>query len=146
MLRGGEVEREAGRLLAKSLPDVTAQTLDEWKGWRHEAMSAALLTAAEKNGEYDVVDWELVRWLVGTSHGRGRPLFPPNSNAPDETVSVDFLGQKATGSTRHGLDHLGSGWLELFHRLNGRYGLWGLAWLEALLRLADQQVSAEEAQ
>jgi CRISPR-associated endonuclease/helicase Cas3 len=51
---------------------------------------------------------------------------------------------RLSAPARHGLEALDSGWAEQWHRLLDRYGLWGLAWLEAILRLADQQVSAEE--
>jgi len=145
LLRGGEVERETGCLLAKGIPGTYAQTPEEWQGWRHEALSARLLANADPR-RHGPVDWELVRWLAGTSHGRGRPLFEADGQRPEETATVKFDGAELTGSTRHGLDRLDSGWLELFHRLNQRYGWWGLAWLEAILRLADQQVSAEENQ
>jgi len=145
MLRGGEMERAAGMQLAKSLPGVYAMTPEAWRGWRHEALSAALLATADPQG-YAGVDWGLVRWLAGTSHGRGRPFFAADGERPEESVTVSFDGAPLAGSTRHGLDRLESGWVELFHRLNQRYGWWGLAWLEAILRLADQQISAEETQ
>jgi CRISPR-associated endonuclease/helicase Cas3 len=141
MLRGGEPEREPDRLLAKSLPDTAAHLPEAMQGWRHEALSAALLASTEVA---DGLDWELVRWLAGTSHGRGRPFFPPQDVLPGEMATVEFSGKRLSAPTCHGLDRLDSGWVELFHRLNSRYGWWGLAWLEAMLRLADQQVSAEE--
>jgi CRISPR-associated endonuclease/helicase Cas3 len=141
MLRGGESEREPDRLLAKSLPDTSTHLSRAMQGWRHEALSAALLASADGA---DGLDWELVRWLAGTSHGRGRPFFPPQGVIPGEMVTVEFSGKNLSASASHGLDRLDSGWAELFHRLNSRYGWWGLAWLEAMLRLADQQVSAED--
>ena len=141
MLRGGEPEREPDRLLAKSLPDTAAHLSGAMRGWRHEALSAALLTSANAA---DGLDWELVRWLAGASHGRGRPFFPPQDLIPGEMATVQFAGKTLSVPTCHGLDRLDSGWTELFHRLNSRYGWWGLAWLEAILRLADHQVSAKE--
>jgi CRISPR-associated endonuclease/helicase Cas3 len=145
MLRGEEVERAAGTQLAKSLPGVYAMPPEVWRGWRHEALSAALLGTVDAR-RFAGGDWELVRWLAGASHGRGRPFFAADGDRPEESVTVAFDNVQLAGSTRHGLDRLDSGWVELFHRLNRRYGWWGLARLEGILRLADQQISAEETQ
>jgi CRISPR-associated endonuclease/helicase Cas3 len=42
------------------------------------------------------------------------------------------------------LGALGSGWAALFWRMNRRYGSWGIAYLESILRLADWMRSAQE--
>jgi CRISPR-associated endonuclease/helicase Cas3 len=137
------------------------------KGGRHELLSVALVR------DNDVLktqahDWELVLHLVGTHHGYGRPFPPVVFDLKPETVTVEVESQldrigllitekmkneKATGdvesqsltaSSDHGLERLNSGWVERFWRLVRRYGVWGLAYLEALLRLADYARSAEE--
>jgi CRISPR-associated endonuclease/helicase Cas3 len=60
----------------------------------------------------------LVRWLVATHHGFARPFWP----CPD-----------------HGI-----GLAELMDRLQAKYGAWGLALFEAVVRCADRAVSREE--
>ncbi|NKN34397.1 type I-G CRISPR-associated helicase/endonuclease Cas3g [Marichromatium bheemlicum] len=82
------------------------------RGWRHEMASAVRQREP------------LLRHLVGTHHGLGRPLLPC---APDPALW-------------RRLDD----WPEVFAALQRRFGPWGLAYLEALLRLADWSVSEEE--
>ncbi|MCI0392725.1 MAG: type I-U CRISPR-associated helicase/endonuclease Cas3 [Acidobacteria bacterium] len=113
------------------------------KGARHELLSVALV----KNRS-DVLaqahDPELVLHLVGTHHGFARP-FPPVVPDPQPVeVNVDLEGQRLTATSAHNLERLDSGWVEQFWRLVRRYGWWGLAYLEALLRLADYARSEEE--
>lgn len=57
-------------------------------------------------------------------------------------VEVDGHQLQYEGVPR--LSALASGWATLFWRLNRRYGAWGLAYLETILRLADWLQSAEE--
>jgi CRISPR-associated endonuclease/helicase Cas3 len=92
---------------------------DPWlplpKGWRHELASVARLPKDAP---------PLVRWLVGTHHGHGRPEFP---------AAPDFDLWRQAGD-----------WAGMQARLQAEWGVWGLAYLEALLRLADWQVSDAE--
>jgi len=60
-------------------------------------------------------------------------------------VSVDFEGERLTSTSTHGLDRFDSAIPERFWMLTRRYGYWGLAWLEAILRLADHRESEREA-
>ena len=67
-------------------------------------------------------------WLIGTHHGYGRPLYPhadPQEPGP-QSLAFDF----------DGLD-----WAQLFEALKEDYGIWGLARLEAFVRLADHRAS-----
>lgn len=98
--------------------------------WRHEALSVRL---AQANGLAEAGDPELVLWLVGSHHGHGRPLFP---HRDDEDTAALPPGPESLGFDWHGLD-----WPSLFERLKARYGVWHLARLEAILRLADHRAS-----
>ena len=102
--------------------------------WRHEALSVRLARAHERlNGARDK---DLVLWLVGTHHGYGRPLFPhaePKESAPD-------VGPQSLAFDWNGLD-----WPTLFQILKARYGVWELARMEAILRLADHRASEDAA-
>jgi len=90
-------------------------------------------------------DSELVLYLVGAHHGHGRPCFPPVCWPDPATAFKLDLGEGSV-TARQGLElqRLDSGWIELFERLNTRYGPWGLARMEAVLRLADHRQSEWE--
>ena len=104
----------------------------------------ALMAAAGDSLSAAAADWPLVLHLVASHHGRCRPLAPW---APDDSpVQVTFSreGIDASVSSRHGLERLDSGIAERFWLMVRMYGWWGLAYLETILRLADQQQSARE--
>ncbi len=147
-LRGGD--RLAARMdpepLAKSErspdPRRAAARAGLPPGVRHEAWSVA---AAEKLLEdRDQAFRDLVLWLIGTHHGRGRPFFPPieDPGAEDFTLPCDDHEMRVPGDP--GLHRLDSFWFDLRERLHRRFGPWRLAWLEAILRLADHRASEEE--
>jgi CRISPR-associated endonuclease/helicase Cas3 len=109
---------------------------------RHECWSVRL---AERHPELArASDPELVLWLIGTHHGRGRPFFPPILDDEAEgSVTVELTGGvRLEAPVEHGLTSLDSGWIERFERLKRRYGPWELARMEATLRLADHRASA----
>ena len=126
--------RPDGAPLAKSgrsLPRGTWERAELPRGWRHEALSVRLATADARFA--DAHDPHLVLWLIGTHHGLGRPFFgfadPQDGNQGPQSPAFDFGG----------LD-----WSAVFDRLKRRYGVWGLARLEAILRLADHRASEAE--
>jgi CRISPR-associated endonuclease/helicase Cas3 len=116
-------------------------------GYRHELMSTALmlLDPAALKASADI-DLDLVLHLVAAHHGWCRPLAPVVVDPLP--VEVEFAGgtSRLRASSAHGLERLDSGVSDRFFRLVRRYGWFGLAWLEAILRLADHRRSAREQQ
>lgn len=154
LLHGGSEFKAlvAPELLAKSaLPmssprmrDVVVLRSGYPKGARHELMSVALMANAELELASQASDWELVLHLVGSHHGRCRPLAPwVHEQAPID-VALSYEGLALSGTSAHGLERLDSGVGGRFWRLVRRYGWWGLAWMEAILRLADHRRSETE--
>lgn len=106
-------------------------------GWRHEQLSAAWVWSSE---DPEIrAERELITWLVGTSHGRGRTTFNQDASTllPEPAEIPVSVQAAATELFTEGA------WDDLFEPLTRRLGPWGLAYLEALLRTADQQISAE---
>ena len=97
-------------------------------GWRHEAQSVR--RAMEHPRLSDAYDPYLVLWLIGTHHGFGRPFYAffdsQDGNRGPQSLAYDFGG----------LD-----WPSIFDQLSRHYGIWRLAWLETILRLADHRAS-----
>lgn len=108
------------------------------KGGRHELLSTALLQ--DHRTEFDGLDFDLLLHLLASHHGRCRPFSPVVED--EDPVQVSY-GHWQT-STEHRLERLNSGVSERFWRLTRRYGWYGLAYLETLVRLADQRQSEAE--
>lgn len=72
---------------------------------------------------------DLVRHLIATHHGRARPHFPA-----DESFDPNYTGAQVQTALAQVPFR--------FARLQKRYGRWGLAYLESLLRAADCAASA----
>ncbi len=113
------------------------------KGGRHELQSVALLLASGFEPA-QTIDEELLLHLIASHHGRCRPFAPHAPDASHVEVQYAFSGEVWKASSDHGLESFGSGVSERFWRLVRRYGWYGLAYLETLMRLADQRVSEEE--
>ncbi|HLH66170.1 MAG TPA: type I-U CRISPR-associated helicase/endonuclease Cas3 [Solirubrobacteraceae bacterium] len=106
---------------------------DRGDGWRHEQLSAAYAAVAADGDP-------LVTALVGAHHGRGRPLFDRRER--DLLDGWDGCGPSVLAWAQRLFGDLGE--YELLRaRAQSRFGVHGLAWLEALLCCADRQVSAE---
>jgi CRISPR-associated endonuclease/helicase Cas3 len=115
-------------------------------GFRHEFVSVALVRNHTKQLLADLTEDQrrLVDYLVGTHHGRGRPFVPVIEDSTPESVTLTWQGHLLSAGSEHALWRLDSGWADQFWELVRSYGYWGLAYLEALLRLADSARSAEE--
>jgi CRISPR-associated endonuclease/helicase Cas3 len=108
------------------------------RGYRHELESVALIEG--RRDEFAGLDFDLLLHLIGSHHGRCRPFAPAVDDA--EPVDIAYGGWRA--GSDHGLARAGSGVCERFWRLTRRYGWYGLCYLEALVRLADQRQSETE--
>ncbi|WP_438034608.1 type I-G CRISPR-associated helicase/endonuclease Cas3g [Sorangium sp. So ce204] len=112
-------------------------------GARHELASVALLQGCARLFDGDV-DRDLVLHLTASHHGWCRPFAPVVADDEPVELTLDVEGAPVRVSSDHGLARLDSGIAERFWRLVQRYGWFGLAWLEAILRLADHRRSEEE--
>ncbi|MCY4068554.1 MAG: type I-U CRISPR-associated helicase/endonuclease Cas3 [Acidimicrobiaceae bacterium] len=135
-------------LLAKSqMPKSRWQTARSDAGWprggRHEDLSARLVKAwiQEDGSALANDDQDLLLHLVISHHGKGRPLLAPVADGSPDTVQWTFDGGVDVSVA---VDLSLPDWEQpaRFRRLNERFGPWGLALLEALVRQADHQVSA----
>lgn len=155
---GAEDAVEAGPPLAKSewLPERQRRRVQIREdarlpeGFRHEFLSLQL---AERLGltPGDGGARDLTLHLIASHHGHARPFAPVVPDPlPAEGSLVDLsragLGLDATltAAERQALPssyRLDSGVSDRFWRLTRRYGWWGLAYLEAVFRLADWQAS-----
>lgn len=119
------------------------------EGYRHELLSVAMVA---RNADLldKAHDRELVLHLIGSHHGWCRPFAPFLDHPEDIQVAVSIrngpegANAELGAGTRHQLAQLDSGVTDRFWNLTERYGWWGLAWLEAILRLADHRASAFE--
>ena len=151
MLAGGDPwNRPDGPPLAKSgrswSPHSWARA-ELPKGWRHEALSVRMARAHP--ALKDARDPALVLWLIGSHHGLGRPFFDfldptPEQPLPCLQVTDWRLSEDEWGPQSLAFDFAGSDWPSLFEDLKRRFGIWGLAHLEAILRLSDHRASEQE--
>ena len=147
--RGDEVAMATGEPLAKS-PDLPlspdrrraireASRLPD--DFRHEMLSTQL---AERFAASlaDQAVMALVLHLIASHHGHARPFAPlsPDSAPTAMELTVQDVAIKVTAEERSAFvpaHRIDSGIADRFWELTRRYGWWGLAYLEANLRLAD---------
>jgi CRISPR-associated endonuclease/helicase Cas3 len=111
-------------------------------GTRHELASVALV--ANQGWLRDQAhDLDLVLHLIASHHGYARPFLPVPATASPVEITVIHRGYTLSTTSDHGLVSPGGGVPDRFWRCVRRYGWHGLAWLEALLRLADHRASEE---
>ncbi len=118
---------DASLLLAKS---GSAMRPREITSYRHELGS---ILDAEREGliaELAPEERELALHLVAAHHGRARPHFPSDELFDPESRGVD-------------VHEVGVGVVTRFAALQKRFGRWGLAYLESLVRAADYAASAD---
>ena len=146
-----------GEPLAKSLPGAVHIAASGRRFVTNSAASAlAQSNPAALHGAHDE---DLVLHLIGTHHGYGRPLPPIRQD--DDPQSLEATARSDNGGLRlcapgHSEERadgsvslsvssdlaetpLALEMADRFWRLQERYGHHGLAWLEAILRLADHQ-------
>ena len=112
------------------------------RGGRHEELSARLVRSwLEQHPTWgDPEHRDLLLHLVVSHHGNGRPLVPPVDDGTAAMVSAVLDGESVDAPA----DLARVNWDQprRFRKLNERFGPWGLALLEAIVRLADWRVSA----
>lgn len=111
------------------------------KGFRHELLSIQL---AGKSSDLNSEERDLVLHLIASHHGRCRPFAAVIFDGQAECVSyrgISVCKEERSNGAPHCLD---SGVADRFWMLTRKHGWWGLAYLEAMLRLADWKASDKE--
>lgn len=106
-----------------------AERYEHWRmlgGYRHEWGSAR--TAEQTKVVAEHAERDLILHLIGAHHGRCRPDFPVDGYDKAQMTTADAKSSNADAARR-------------FDALQRRFGHWGLAWLEALVKCADVKAS-----
>jgi CRISPR-associated endonuclease/helicase Cas3 len=117
-------------------------------GFRHEMLSLHLASLADAKSFLPDADArkDLTLHLIASHHGHARPFAPVVDDSEPPDMSIFVNGKTLSVTTTERLTNvacsLDSDVSERFWQLTRRHGWWGLALLEANIRLADQQASA----
>ena len=114
------------------------------EGGRHELLSVRMAETAPGLLPDDPDLRDLVLHLVASHHGHCRPFAPVVVDECPALAEFELAGHRLRWSDPTGLERLDSGVADRYWSLSRRYGWWGLAWLETLLRLADWRRSEWE--
>ncbi len=147
--QGDEPAALSEKPLAKSKEIASSKARGRWlrevsglpDRFRHEMLSLQLAERLMPSTGDDVLD-DLALYCVSSHHGYGRPCAPVSLDPEPlpvlenhDGVAIDISEEaRVQWPAPHSL---ASGIPERFWRLNSRYGWWGLAYLEAILRLGD---------
>jgi CRISPR-associated endonuclease/helicase Cas3 len=110
------------------------------RGGRHELLSQRIVSDWIASLDGDVPwDPELLMHLVAAHHGHGRPLVPPAEDPffPAFMATVDGTDVRVSA----GLSQVDWEQPRRFRQLCERYGYWGLALMEAIVRQSDHAAS-----
>lgn len=113
-------------------------------GGRHELLSVRMAESTPEALPHHPLLRDLVLHLVGSHHGYCRPFAPVVEDPEPTEVSFALGDHTFVGFARTGLERLDGGVPERYWRLVHHFGWWGLAWFEAMLRLADHRRSEWE--
>lgn len=120
---------DPSKVLAKS---DHARPPEDLSGYRHELGSLLDIVTGEAEFQRQAEEVrDLILHLVAAHHGRARPHYPAEEVFDPERSEVEVAEVVREVPRR-------------FARLQRRYGRWGLAYLESLVRAADYAASGEE--
>jgi len=97
--------------------------------YRHELGSLVQIVSEEEFQKLDEDMKDLVMHIIAAHHGRARPHFP------DDESFVPKLNGQSMNEILYTISRR-------FAQLHRKYGRWGLAYLESILRAADYETSA----